>query len=278
MKKLTILTVLLLVSLAAWSQVDLSNALGTLDITKVNMSNAAVELQGPVDLYIKGIKYMGQSYAAILKYDGKGNFEVVAPAAAEMATPKYDSLDVSKMEVIKPTSMGGVITLKGIIVDGYSVTVDVKVDTAKLMKGDIVFTAASAPVVTAMTETNPAAMDALKAKNAELLAQITELESDVDTAEDEVAALEAKYAEGEAMYYALLAKSMGAVPISAEGARTLFVDLSTMQSFGKWAQSNTGIAMTDPKAAFAKFQLRFHKQNQRFFITSLLMLIQLKAG
>jgi len=248
MKKLTILTVLLLVSLAAWSQVDVASAMDTLDLSQVDMSGATVGLQGPVDLYITGVEYMGQSYAAILKYDGMGNFEVVAPTASEMATTKYDSLDVSNVEVVPPATLGGVVTLKGIIVNGYIASVDVKVDTSELAMGKIVFTAASEPVVTAMAETHPKSMEAAqmaaKEKNSQLMsyiAQVDSLESQLEDAQAEIADLQAK-----------ASMAMGSEMVSAEGASTLFVDLSTMQTFGKWTQTASGIDMTDPSAAYAK--------------------------
>jgi len=351
MKKLTILTVLLLVTLVAWSQSTLSSmgidpsALGSLDLNsllgQVDMSNASVNLQGPVDLYITGVKFKGKTYAAILKYDGMGNFTVVIPSAKEMETAKYDSLDVSNVDVVLPKTLGGVITLKGIVVDGYVVSADVALDTTKVASGNVVFSAVAPVTVTAMADTHPQALQAAamaaKEKNAQLkdyIEKVAALQKKLDASEAalaeaqknavpvdegsaaaELLALRKKYADGEKMYYELTdkydsgyvqymemqekyaagekiynemkakydagvieynsmkaklaaaeAKLGGAMPmVSMEGASTLFVDLTSLQKFGTWTETKTGIDMTDAGAAYAKIAAQMTQAKKEIF-------------
>jgi len=340
MKKLTILTVLLLVTVFTWSQslldqvgLDLNKltpSVAQAMLDKVDMSDATVQLQGPVDLYISGVEYAGNKYAAVLRYDGIGNFEVIFPSTAQQELPKYNSVDFSGLEVIAPKTVDGVVGLRGIVVEGGIISVDVRVDPPELMQGNVVFTPVAPAKFTGMAASHPAAIqaaaDAAKEKNSQIkdfIAQIDKLKKELEAAQaaaipeegslgEEYAKLSAKYDEGEKMYYQLkddydegakmyyqlkddydegakmyydlkdqyaageklyyelLAKYESAVQMqgaapSMAGASTLFVDVTTMQSYGAWKETATGIDMTSADAMYAKIAAQISQTKNEIF-------------
>jgi hypothetical protein len=264
MKKLTILTLLLLVVFSAWSQqatvpVD---ALLQLDPSKADLSNASVYFDTPVEFYISGVEYMGDSYAAIVKVTEDQTVEIYAPSDAELTLMDRVgmSIDVSKMSITVPTTLNGVITLSGVVVDGYEASLDVAVDVeASKALGTVVLAPVTMPELS-LADNNPAVIAELLADRE---ATIAAKSKDLITKIKEVDELKAQNSELQAMYNELLAM-MGA-DMSAEGASTLFVDLSTLQTFGAWKETATGIDMTDKGALVAKVAAQISQAKTELF-------------
>jgi len=103
-------------SLALAQEVDLSQLdVSRLDLTQADLSEAEFYFAGPVDLLVRRIEYMGAEYAALLKYDGRGNVEVAVPSRTSAAGLPH-ALDLSEIQL----SLGADgIRVGNVIADGF---------------------------------------------------------------------------------------------------------------------------------------------------------------
>jgi hypothetical protein len=84
------------------------------DLSKVNLDNVQFYFHGPMELYVSGVQYNGQSYAAVLDYDGGTTVDVKVPQRVT-TQGKPNSVDLSNISV----AMGedGLI-LRNVVVNG----------------------------------------------------------------------------------------------------------------------------------------------------------------
>ena len=244
MKKLTILIMLLLVGLTAWSQIDLSvDSLSQIDFDEIDTSNAEVYFQGPVDFYVSGIRYAGQSYAAILKFDGVDSFIVKAPAVTTKENKPF-AVDLSKTDIIAPETANGVISLDDVVLNGWLSALDIYLDVEEtLAQQEVVLKVAGKVAFKSKDKTHP---DSIAKTAAELMdknKQITEMLAQIEVLQADVASLEAKYAQAGTM-------AMGLPDMSS--AAYIAIPATSAKMFGSWAQTAKGLDMTDSKAAYAK--------------------------
>lgn len=115
MKKVVISLLCVLITVSAFGQsLDLSQIeLSDLDLTQADLSEAKLYFAGPVDLLIRGVKYMGSEFTALLKYDGLGTVEIDVPANPSAAVPY--ALDLSEVQL---SLVADGILMSNVIADG----------------------------------------------------------------------------------------------------------------------------------------------------------------
>lgn len=117
MKKTVALVLALALATAVFGQsVDVGEIeIRDLDLTKADLSDAQFYFAGPVDLLVLGVEYMGEEYAALLKYDGRGRVEIAVPSQTTPQGLPY-ALDVSE---VRATLVSDGIRLSNVIADGH---------------------------------------------------------------------------------------------------------------------------------------------------------------
>lgn len=117
MKRVIAVVSCLLLAAGAFGQsVDLDSVeLSELDLTKADLSEAQFYFAGPVDLLVRGVRYLGNEYAALLEYDGRGNVRVAVPSSGS-ASGLPHSLDLSEAEM---SLVSDGIRISSVIADGY---------------------------------------------------------------------------------------------------------------------------------------------------------------
>ncbi|MDA3941375.1 MAG: hypothetical protein PF693_19060 [Spirochaetia bacterium] len=254
MKKLMVLILLVLVVFTAWSQqtkmpIESFMAMD-MDQAGVDLSDLSVYFDGPVEFYVTGVKYKGMSYAGIVKLTEDQKLQVFVPTDNEITLSSRvgKSIDVSNLKIITPKSLNGVVTLADVVIDGYEASIDLMVDPeASAAAGTVVFKAASAPILKKPSTSSPD-FAVIAAKDSE------------------IAALNAKNTKLQAMYDKLAATpAMTTDVVTMAGARSLFVDLASLETFGTWKESANGIDMKDTGALYAKASAKVSQTQKELF-------------
>jgi len=178
-KKVVIFLLCIFVAVGAFGQaIDLSEIeLSDLDLTRADLSEARLYLAGPVDLLIRGVKYMGAEYAALLQYDGLSTVEIAIPSNPSAAVPY--ALDLSE---VRFSLVSDGIRISNVIADG------------RYFSGKLVPTAdlnlAVSPDITigGLAGTADLTDDVVALRNevGELRSQLADAESAKDSAEDQL--------------------------------------------------------------------------------------------
>jgi hypothetical protein len=118
MKKLTVVLSLLCLALAGWAQqVDVQEIdPADIDLNKVDLSGIEFFFNGPLQLYVSGVGYGDETYAAVLDYSGGSTVRVSAPQVVG-TEGKPREIDLTQANV-RVDQRG--IQLQDVIVDGYS--------------------------------------------------------------------------------------------------------------------------------------------------------------
>jgi hypothetical protein len=140
MKKYLVLLCLLCMALTVGAQqVDVKEIdPADIDLTKVDLSDIAFFFNGPLQLYVSGVGYGDQTYAAVLDYSGGSRVTVSAPRVVGTAG-KPQIIDLSRASVRVDRSG---IRLEGVVVDGFlysgrlTVTPDNRLAVQSISRGD----------------------------------------------------------------------------------------------------------------------------------------------
>lgn len=230
-----------------------------LDPELLDLSEASFYFQGPVQVYVHGLKYGDARYAAVLDYDGGNTVEIFPPEdyGADMR-PK--SIDLSNVEIAP--NPDGTITLENAIVDGgrYAATLEyMDGRTLAATEGfERLGPAPSAEMVSAdkverlqselseaeeTIEKQEGRIEELRSGNqrvAELQDRIEDRDQRISSLRDRVSTLEARVNELESP----------SVPRLSRRLHSGFSGRSN--SFGQWALSGSTLEQTDGDARLAK--------------------------
>lgn len=223
-----------------------------INMSEVNLSNAAIYFQGPMKLYATGIRYGGQSYAAILDYNGNGRFTVEAPQTVTTAG-KPTSINLAHVQ-LGLSSQG--ITVSGLDVDGISYTGTLvyspsnrDIQIASYQPQAVVQPAAP-PAVQATVQ--PAAQPTTSAAQvAELNQQVNSLKAQTSTLNQQINTLKNQLAAAQT--------TSTAPPYETAASRLATFVVSGFSSgsgvSGSWSQSGSTLQQTDAGQLFAKYAI-----------------------
>jgi hypothetical protein len=170
MRKLSVLVLMLfiIVGTSVYS-IDLSEVdASDIDFSEVDLSDVGIYFQGPITFYVNDVNYNGKSYAAILDYDGAGNFTIKVPDRVT-TKGKPQSIDLTDVKV---SFKNGKIHLDNVVVEGYSYS------------GYLDFSRKTKLVM----DTNTISAEKAKpSARPELASKVNNLKSQVSTLEDQIA-------------------------------------------------------------------------------------------
>jgi uncharacterized coiled-coil DUF342 family protein len=191
-KALLLLSVFLFCGVGAFAQqVNLQQIdPADVDMSQVDLSDMEFYFQGPVELYVSGVEYAGQSYAAILDYDGGSTFTIEVPQNVTTAG-KPVALDLSQIEA-SMTQNG--LRLQNVVANGYRYS-----GTVQFQSGQRNFVVTSVSRGGQMVSDRVATLRDQLSQARSQLSQVRQerdnLQSTVGELEDEVASLEDEIAE-----------------------------------------------------------------------------------
>lgn len=116
MKKPILIFLLIALATVAFAQeIDIDEIDPTqIDFGEVDVSDAEFYFNGPIELYVTGLRYQDTVYSALMSYDGDTTIRLGVPDAAT-TRGKPQEIDLSAIR-IEPTDVG--IRLSGFIADG----------------------------------------------------------------------------------------------------------------------------------------------------------------
>lgn len=253
-KVIIVLLVLSTASLAFAQNVDLSELdVSQIDLRRADISDADFYFAGPVDLLVRGIEYMGTEYAALLKYDGRGNVEIAVP---ERTSPRGlpHALDLSEIE-LSVTTDG--LRVSNVIADGYYFS-------GKLLPQNPPMMAVSPDI----SRTGVAGAADLGGDITQLQTQVRDLRSDLaqaqageQEAEDRLDDTRSQLADAQSQIASLRSRLERAgagtedpLAAAADLQSTLKRGFSGGQSLaGSWSRSGSRLSQSSTDALFAKY-------------------------
>lgn len=263
---------LVIVSLVALSpvfaqNVDISRiAPRELDPAMLDVTKAQFYFQGPLEIYVQGIRYGDRMYAAILNYDGNRTVEVSAPGQYS-AGMRPQSIDLSETEL--KLNSDGTITISGAALDGYRYAATVSYVEGTTLEASADFTRIgqvprTGPDLTARVERLQSSLDeaeTMVATQREQIQQLRRGDAGIGELQDRITSLRNDVTERNARISTLrdnvttLERRVRDLenPRVPNLPRVLHSGFDGQSiSFGDWARPGDSLRQTDSQARFAK--------------------------
>ncbi len=247
MKKVAVVIVCAFLAAAVSAQsINLDEIeLSDLNLMQADLSDAELYFAGPVDLLVRGVKYMGRDYSALLMFDGRGTVEIGVPANPDAVVPY--SLDLSEVRL---SLVADGIRVDNVIADGY------------YFSGKLVPTAdLNLAVAPGISMGGRAGVVDMSDDVAELTAQLRELRSDLASAEAEKNTAMEQLADAESQIGSLESRLQAAGrgpedPLGAAAAVNRIVRMNLGSGSGvsgSWSMSGTRLRQTSTTDLYAKY-------------------------
>lgn len=247
--------------------VDISNiSPRDLDPAMLDLSEASFYFQGPLEIYVEGLRYGNRYYAAVLDYDGHRTIEVSTPDVYG-AGMRPQAIDLGDTELT--LNPDGTITIAGAVLDGYRFAATVSyADGRTLVASEDFAVIGEAPRIPPdVTEqihrlrTRVATAETTVATQREQIEQLRRGNELVGELQDRIESLRGNVADRDARI-ASLRDNVTALESRVRDLETPriprlprvlhsgFGDQSI--TFGDWARPGNTLQQTDPQARFAK--------------------------
>lgn len=217
---------------------------------EVNLDNVEFYFAGPVDLLVRNVVFDGVRYAALLSYDGEGNFEIRVPSSSSAAGLPM-ALDLSEATVSADLEK---IRISDVIADGYYFSGDLVLQDSitEMMLAQAYI---GQPVGEVDVDAYVAQIDELEEENADLRAQLRSAQRTADSSDDErVAALQDEIASLNRQIDRLESGDMAASPADrADDVTRTVPEAQGTPARGNWSMSSAGMRQADAGELFAKY-------------------------
>ena len=231
----------------------------SLDLTKADLSQTGLFFQGPLQLYVSGLRYAGDGYAAILDYDGGYTVEVRVPdAVTTEGKPRAVDLTQARLRI---TATG--LRLENVVAEGRMYAADMEITPSNqlvvrsLIPGELVpstdeLNAQVASLQTAAKQQDER-IDRLNrqiattgdAQAQELRRQINALETQIQQKDTQIARLQPR--EAASPDWATASTRLTRVLLSGFGSGSALT--------GAWERSTSSASQTDQKRLNAKLTI-----------------------
>ncbi len=226
-----------------------------IDVSKVDLSRARLYFQGPMELYLSGLRYEGASYAAVLEYDGASEITVSVPEkVTDRGKPSYVDLATANFSF-----EAGKITVRGILVDGMTYRGSFAFEPENRLFR-LVELAGTDAVEAAFGGSTGSADSTLKTVIRQQELRIEELEDDLAKKDETIIGLSSKLRETPQRPQ----KNLEQVKKRLSSPIYSGFDAEASLIYGDWKLSGARLSQNDPDNYFAKYGMTLLQSEEEY--------------